>query len=150
MSIDAIYDKIKNWNCEDVRDLQEMLRSVSDEVIVADDPFEAQAYAEQKWDEIGDNLPIADEYEERVMKHSSYPIWTCDKDGYCLTGVVADTIEHITEIEQNYYLNLSLRYNNNGGNLLWVLVLKSILLIRESICINIMTVTNYLQSFEMH
>jgi len=115
MSIDAIYDKIKNWNCEDVRDLQEMLRSVSDEVIVADDPFEAQAYAEQKWDEIGDNLPIADEYEERVMKHSSYPIWTCDKDGYCLTGVVADTIEHITEIEQNYYLNLSLRYNNNGG-----------------------------------
>ena len=106
ISIDTIYDKIKNWDCEDIEDLREMLRLVIDEVVADENPFEAQAYAEQKWDEISDNLPIAEEYEERVMKHPSYPIWTCDKKGYCLTGVVADSVEHITEIEQRYETTL--------------------------------------------
>lgn len=99
--IESIYNKIESWDCEDVRDLLGLMRSVNDEVIdEKDNEYAQQVFAECKWDYISNSLPIAEEYEERVMKiASTYPVWTCDKKGFCLVGECADSIKHIDTVE---------------------------------------------------
>lgn len=109
--IELIFAKIESWDCEDVRDLLNLLRSVKDEIINdtinsvlfdvgIDNEYAQQVFAECKWDYISNSLPIAEEYEERVMKIASgYPVWTCDKKGFCLVGECADSIQHIDTVE---------------------------------------------------
>lgn len=99
--LDSIYKKIRAWDCEDINVLIAYFEIAREEVYCEENGFELQQYAEQKWDETGDQLPIAEEYEERVMKIASrYPVWTCDKKGFCLVGESADTVEHIDTIEE--------------------------------------------------
>lgn len=89
---------IKNWDCEDVYDLRDMIRDYP-RIPDVENVYELQRYAEDQWEQISSDLPIATEYEERAMKHSSYPIWTCDKKGKCLVGETADSVLDIEYIE---------------------------------------------------
>lgn len=46
------------------------------------------------------NLPTTkiERFAKKVQYNASYPIWSCDDDGYCLVGEQMDQIEHIYEI----------------------------------------------------
>jgi len=53
------------------------------------------------WDKNGSDLPVSATYRDRVLKRSSYPIWACDDEGFCLVGATADEIEYIDDIEND-------------------------------------------------
>jgi len=100
IAVDEWIEKIKNWDCEDVYYLRDILRDYP-KIPDAQNYYELQIYVENEWEKISDNLPIAEEFEDIVSKYSSYPIWTCDKNGFCLVGDVADSIVHIEYIKDN-------------------------------------------------
>lgn len=98
--VESWIERIKSWDCDDVYYLRDIIRSypsIPDTVNWQD----LQSYAESQWDRISQDLPIAEEYEDRVLKHASYPIWTCDHQGYCLVGDVADSVVSIEDIENS-------------------------------------------------
>lgn len=96
--IEQWIEKIMTWDREDVYYLRDIIRDYP-KVPGVQDAFDLQAWAKDQWDHISSDLPIADEYEERAMRHATYPIWTCDQNGYCLVGDVADSIVHIDDID---------------------------------------------------
>lgn len=96
--VDAWVERIKNWNCEDVYELMDIIHDYP-KVSDVENAAELQHYSETKFESISSDLPVAKEYEERVMKHSSYPIWTCDRKGQCLVGTTADAVVSIECIE---------------------------------------------------
>jgi hypothetical protein len=92
-------EKIRSWDCEDVYDLLNLIRD-SPKVPDVQDCWELQAWGEDQWERISDDLPIAEEFEERVSKVAAYPVWTCDKKGYCLVGEVPDSVTTLEYIEE--------------------------------------------------
>lgn len=94
--------KIKAWDCEDVYALRTMIQD-SPKLPDVPDIFELQAWAEYQWERISDDLPIAEEFEERVGRVADYPVWTCDKKGYCLVGEVADSVTSLEYIEETKF-----------------------------------------------
>lgn len=96
--VDSWIERIENWDCEDVYKLREIIRDYPRIPDVAN-AYELQRYAEEQWERISSDLPIAPEYEGRVSKCATYPIWTCDKTGNCLVGETVDAVLSIEEIE---------------------------------------------------
>ncbi|HUU02181.1 MAG TPA: hypothetical protein VM425_12120 [Myxococcota bacterium] len=43
-------------------------------------------------------LPHAEQVPEDLATHTGYPIWACDKSGFCLTGEGAREIEQVSDI----------------------------------------------------
>ena len=91
--------KIVSWDCDDVYDLLNLIRD-SPKVPDVQDWQELQTWAEDQWERISADLPIAEEFEERVSKVAAYPVWTCDKKGYCLVGEVPDSVTTLEYIEE--------------------------------------------------
>lgn len=93
--VSTLVESVKNWDCEDINDLIDILQHI-DEAI--NDPGTA---FETRLEDVIDisSLPIAPEYEARVDVISAYPVWTCDKRGRCLVDLSYYDVRDIEEIE---------------------------------------------------
>lgn len=78
-------DKIMNWDTENIKDLTGMLQELYDETDVYNeiqkDNYDALDFIDTQ------EIPIATFPKgfEFLEQHTDYPIWTCDKQGNCLT-----------------------------------------------------------------
>jgi hypothetical protein len=88
----SLLQQIKNWDKKDVTELHSMIRELTQSL--------ADTEEDVKITDVLDftSLGVAEKYEDEVSIFSGYPIWACDKNGWCLTGETADTVAHIESI----------------------------------------------------
>lgn len=75
--------------------IEELIEEIK--TITEDMDQEEQKYF---WDTEGHNFPVAEKYKEKIneISPSDEIIWACNDEGFCLTGLIAEDITHISDL----------------------------------------------------
>ncbi len=89
--LSRLVNKIRGWDCNDVRDLLDWLREL--EASLAKDPKLAAEYDEYRLFFMPlPSAPIPKEVD------TTYPVWAMDRRGYCLVHEPRLKIEHVGQV----------------------------------------------------
>lgn len=84
---------INNWNKEDVKELLSNIKSL--ESLLSESEQSIKDYIDVCDLE---SAPLPPDLEDKT----GYPIWSCDKKGFCLVGDTLNEIEHVDVIRESY------------------------------------------------
>lgn len=93
--IEALAQKIRKWDCEDVEDLLALLNELEILIKDYDDDLSLESFIDMT------QLPSAvinGRDASDVNDAAKITVWAMDKQRFCLVGAAADEIKHITDI----------------------------------------------------